>query len=114
MNGTLDSYMDSLDQIAASIDEDYEYKGTIDKTVLGMVLEELKQSNYTLPDDIKETGIDEYKIIPASITGYKDRIIHEANKSDTKKAFKMDLKLVRKIGRRDIESAPVSILISLF
>lgn len=79
MNGTLDSYMDSLDQIAASIDEDYEYKGTIDKTVLGMVLEELKQSNYTLPDDIKETGIDEYKIIPASITGYKDRIIHEAD-----------------------------------
>lgn len=83
MNGTLDSYMDSLDQIAASIDEDYEYKGTIDKTVLGMVLEELKQSNYTLPDDIKETGIDEYKIIPASITGYKDRIIHEADADKT-------------------------------
>lgn len=105
MNGTLDSYMDSLDQIAASIDEDYEYKGTIDKTVLGMVLEELKQSNYTLPDDIKETGIDEYKIIPASITGYKDRIIHEANKSDTKKAFKNGFEAGRKIGRRDIESA---------
>ena len=101
MNGTLDSYMDSLDQIAASIDEDYEYKGTIDKTVLGMVLEELKQSNYTLPDDIKETGIDEYKIIPASITGYKDRVIHEADKSDTEKAFEAG----RKIGRRDIESA---------
>jgi len=83
MNGTLDSYMDSLDQIAAFIDEDYEYKGTIDKTVLGMVLEELKQSNYTLPDDIKETGIDEYKIIPASITGYKDRIIHEADADKT-------------------------------
>lgn len=83
MNGTLDSYMDSLDQIAASIDEDYEYKGAIDKTVLGMVLEELKQSNYTLPDDIKETGIDEYKIIPASITGYKDRIIHEADADKT-------------------------------
>ena len=83
MNGTLDSYMDSLDQIAASIDEDYEYKGASDKTVLGMVLEELKQSNYTLPDDIKETGIDEYKIIPASITGYKDRIIHEADADKT-------------------------------
>src|SRR5574343_501870 len=80
MNGTLDSYMDSLDQIAASIDEDYEYKGTIDKTVLGMVLEELKQSNYTLPDDIKETGIDEYKIIPASITRYK---VHNTTVLDT-------------------------------
>lgn len=101
MNGTLDSYMDSLDQIAASIDEDYEYKGTIDKTVLGMVLEELKQSNYTLPDDIKETGIDEYKIIPASITGYKDRIIHEA---DVDKTIKADVDKTIKAVDKTIKS----------
>lgn len=98
MNGTLDSYMDSLDQIAASIDEDYEYKGTIDKTVLGMVLEELKQSNYTLPDDIKETGIDEYKIIPASITGYKDRIICEADcEADADKTIESGAKTIESI-----------------
>ena len=75
MNGTLEDYADSLDQIAATLDENYEFKGKIDQNVLNIVLQELKESNYTLPDDIKEVGIDEYKIIPASVTGYKDRVV---------------------------------------
>ena len=75
MNGTFEDYADSLDQIAASLDENYEFKGKIDQNVLNIVLQELKESNYTLPDDIKEVGIDEYKIIPASVTGYKDRVV---------------------------------------
>ena len=78
MNGTLEDYADSLDQIAATLDENYEFKGKIDQNVLNIVLQELKESNYTLPDDVKEVGIDEYKIIPASVTGYKDRVICEA------------------------------------
>lgn len=75
MNGTLEDYADSLDQIAATLDENYEFKGKIDQNVLNIVLQELKESNYTLPDDVKDVGINEYKIIPASVTGYKDRVI---------------------------------------
>ena len=85
MNGTLEDYADSLDQIAATLDENYEFKGKIDQNVLNIVLQELKESNYTLPDDVKEVGIDEYKIIPASVTGYKDRVICEAKYSDDQK-----------------------------
>ena len=75
MNGTLEDYADSLDQIAATLDENYEFKGKIDQNVLNIVIQELKESNYTLPDDVKEVGINEYKIIPASVTGYKDRVV---------------------------------------
>ena len=82
MNGTLEDYADSLDQIAATLDENYEFKGKIDQNVLNIVLQELKESNYTLPDDVKEVGIDEYKIIPASVTGYKDRVVLERRVSD--------------------------------
>lgn len=78
MSGSLEDYADSLDQLASSIDENYEFKGRIDKNILDIVLQELKESNYTLPDDIKEVGLDEYKIIPASVTGYEDRVICEA------------------------------------
>ena len=75
MNGTLEDYADSLDQIAATLDENYEFKGKIDQNVLNIVLQELKESNYILPDNVKEVGINEYKIIPASVTGYKDRVV---------------------------------------
>ena len=68
--------------------KNYEFKGKIDQNVLNIVLQELKESNYTLPDDIKEVGIDEYKIIPASVTGYKDRVILERRASDLTQAEK--------------------------
>lgn len=83
MNGSLEDYIDSFDRIASTLDEGYEFKGRIDKDVLNIVLQELKESNYTLPDDVKEVGLDEYKIIPASVTGYKDRIICEAKNKKT-------------------------------
>ena len=76
MDGSLEDYTDSLDRLAASL-EGYEFVGKIDKPVLNAVLEDLKQSNYTLPDDVKETGLDEYSIIPAWTTGGKMQIVHE-------------------------------------
>lgn len=68
MTGTLDSYADSLDRIAATLDENCNtFK--IDHDILNIVLEELKESNYTLPDNIKEEGVERFRIIPAGVTG---------------------------------------------
>ena len=57
MSGTLDSYADSLDKMSASFGEAYEQTLTIDKDVLNTVLEDLKESNYTLPDDVNKSFI---------------------------------------------------------
>ena len=78
MNGTLEDYADALDRLGASLDEGCEYTGEIDHAVLETVLSELKESNYTLPDDIKESSISDYKIIPGYGTGMPDRIVCEA------------------------------------
>lgn len=78
LGSTLDDYVDAFDRIAATIDENYEMKLKIDHDVLNTVLEELKESNYVLPDNIKESSIESFKIIPASMTGYKTRIVNEA------------------------------------
>ena len=86
MDGSLEDYTDSLDRLAASL-EGYEFVGKIDKPVLNAVLEDLKQSNYTLPDDVKETGLDEYSIIPAWTTGGKMQIVHEYDKSLSPAAY---------------------------
>ena len=64
MNGTLDSYVDSLDKLATTFGESYDQTLTIDKDVLNTVLEDLKESNYTLPDDVKESSLESYKIVP--------------------------------------------------
>lgn len=78
MNGTLEDYADALDRLGASLDESCEFTGEIDHAVLETVLSELKESNYTLPDDIKESSISDYKIIPGYGTGMPDRIVCEA------------------------------------
>lgn len=78
MNGTLEDYADALDRLGASLDEGCEYTGEIDHAVLETVLSELKESNYTLPDDIKESSISDYKIIPGYGAGMPDRIVCEA------------------------------------
>lgn len=78
MNGTLEDYADALDRLGASLDEGCEYTGEIDHAVLETVLSELKESNYTLPDDIKESSISDYKIIPGYGTGMPDRVVCEA------------------------------------
>lgn len=64
MDGTFDDYVDSLDKLGSTFDEGFEFTGTIDKTVLNTVLQELKESNYIMPDDIKESSISEYRLVP--------------------------------------------------
>lgn len=77
MNGTLDSYADSLDKLATTFGESYDQTLTIDKDVLNTVLEDLKESNYTLPDDVKESSLESYKIVPGYRTGMRDMVIKE-------------------------------------
>ena len=77
MDGSLDTYADALDKLATTFGESYDQTLKIDKEVLNTVLEELKESNYVLPDDIKETSLESYKVIPSYRTGQKDMIIHE-------------------------------------
>lgn len=80
LGGTLDSYADSLDKMANTFGEAYDQTLTIDKAVLDTVLEELRESNYTLPDNVKESSLESYKIIPGYRTGMRDIIIKEETK----------------------------------
>ena len=80
MNGTLDDYVESLDKLASTFGESYDQTLKIDKAVLNTVLEDLKESNYVLPDDTKETSLESFKIIPGYRTGMNDMIIQEAKK----------------------------------
>lgn len=84
MNGTLDDYVESLDKLASTFGESYDQTLKIDKAVLNTVLEDLKESNYVLPDDTKEASLESFKIIPGYRTGMNDMIIQEAKKSNSK------------------------------
>ena len=77
MNGTLDDYVESLDKLASTFGESYDQTLKIDKAVLNTVLEDLKESNYVLPDDTKEASLESFKIIPGYRTGMNDMIIQE-------------------------------------
>ena len=81
MGGTLDNYADALDKLATTFDESYNQTLKIDHAVLETVLEELKESNYVLPDDIKETSLESFKVVPG-IGGRNDMIIHEAKEKN--------------------------------
>lgn len=78
MNGTLDDYIDSFDRAAATFGESYNKTLEIDHAVLETVLEELKESNYTLPDNVNESSLEAFKIAPGYRTGLNDMIIKEA------------------------------------
>jgi hypothetical protein len=78
MSGSLDDYIDSMDRLATAYGEAYEQTMKIDHAVLNSVLEDLKESNYVLPDDVKESSLESYKIIPGYATGRNDMIINEA------------------------------------
>lgn len=84
MDGTLDSYVDSLDKLATTFGESYDQTLKIDHEVLNTVLEDLRESNYTLPDDTKESSLESFKIIPGYRTGMNDMIINEAKKNKNK------------------------------
>jgi len=77
MNGTLDGYADAFDKLATTFGESYDATLKIDHEVLNTVLEELKESNYTLPDNVNESSLESYKIVPGYRTGYNDMIIQE-------------------------------------
>ena len=81
INGTLDDYVESLDKLASTFGESYDQTLKIDKAVLNTVLEDLKESNYVLPDDTKEASLESFKIIPGYRTGMNDMIIQEDKKS---------------------------------
>lgn len=83
INGTLDDYVESLDKLASTFGESYDQTLKIDKAVLNTVLEDLKESNYVLPDDTKEASLESFKIIPGYRTGMNDMIIQEANNVNT-------------------------------
>lgn len=78
MSGTLDGYADAFDKLATTFGESYDATLKIDHEVLNTVLEELKESNYTLPDNVNESSLESYKVVPGYRTGYKDMIIQEA------------------------------------
>lgn len=82
MSGTLDGYADAFDKLATTFGESYDATLKIDHEVLNTVLEELKESNYTLPDNVNESSLESYKVIPGYRTGYKDMIIKEARLDD--------------------------------
>ena len=77
MNGTLEDYMDSFDKLANTFGESYDATMKIDKAVLNSVLEDLKESNYVLPDNVKESSLESYKIVPGYRTGMKDMVLKE-------------------------------------
>lgn len=98
MDGTLDSYVDSLDKLATTFGESYDQTLKIDHEVLNTVLEDLRESNYTLPDDTKESSLESFKIIPGYRTGMNDMIINEANGNGGKHSY-----VHRNDNTRDLE-----------
>lgn len=87
MDSTLDDYADSLDKLATTFGESYNQTLQIDKDVLNTVLEDLKESNYVLPDDVKESSLESFKIVPGYRTGMKDIIIQEARYNNADVSF---------------------------
>lgn len=87
LDGTLDSYADAFDKLASTY-ENYDQILKIDKKVIKTVLEELKESNYTLPENTKEYSLESFKIIPGYRTGMNDMIIKEAKYNGDKNTYK--------------------------
>ena len=100
LDATLDDYMEALDKIA-QYDLDEAASMQIDKDALNAVLEDLKQSNYTLPDDINESAISDFKIVPGYRTGYKNMVLNEGPEQDREAISK------RQLNYTDIETKRV-------
>ncbi len=84
LDGSLDSYSAALDKLATTFGESYDATLKIDHAVLESVLEDLRESEYVLPDNINESSLESYKVVPGYRTGYNDMIVQEANKFDPK------------------------------
>lgn len=83
LNSTIDDYADSLDKLVSEFDEDAEFRGKIDHDVLNEVLKDLRESNYTLPDDVNEQSIESFKVIPGYAIRGNDVVIKEAKNKFT-------------------------------
>ena len=81
LDATLDDYSDALDRLVLKFDENANTL-KIDKNLINAVLEDLKESNYTLPDDINESAISDYKIVPGYRTGMKEMVVMEGPNQD--------------------------------
>jgi len=69
LGSSLDDYADGLDRLATTFGETYDRTMRIDHDVLNAVLEDLKESNYVLGDDVKESSLEAYKILPGYTVG---------------------------------------------
>lgn len=101
LDATLDDYVDALDRLAISAENEGASYHRIDKDVIDAVLEDLKQSNYTLPDDINESAISDYKIIPGYRTGRGNMIINEGPAQDREAVSK------RLLNYTDVENKKI-------
>ena len=77
LDGSLDSYSAALDKLATTFGESYDATLKIDHAVLESVLEDLRESEYVLPDNINESSLESYKVVPGYRTGYNDMIVQE-------------------------------------
>ena len=77
LGSTLDDYADGMDRLATTFGEAYEQTMKIDHAVLNTVLEDLKDSNHVLGDDVKESSLEAYKILPGYMTGSRTAIVKE-------------------------------------
>jgi hypothetical protein len=77
LDGSLDSYSAALDKLATTFGESYDATLKIDHAVLESVLEDLRESEYVLPDNINESSLESYKVVPGYRTGYNDMIVKE-------------------------------------
>lgn len=102
MNNTLDGYADAFDKLATTFGESYDATLKIDHEVLNTVLEELKESNYTLPDNVNESSLESYKVIPGYRTGYKDMIIKEARYNNGDVSFDNERDVASWIAQRGL------------
>lgn len=90
LDATLDDYSDALDRLVLKFDENANTL-KIDKNLINAVLENLKESNYTLPDDINESAISDYKIVPGYRTGMKEMVVMEGPNQDAEARAKREL-----------------------
>ena len=77
LGSTLDDYVDGMDRLATTFGEAYEQTMKIDHAVLNTVLEDLKDSNHVLGDDVRESSLEAYKILPGYMTGSRTAIVKE-------------------------------------
>ena len=78
LGSSLDDYVDGMDRLATTFGEAYDQTMRIDHDVLNAVLENLKDSNHVLGDDVRESSLEAYKILPGYTAGRNVIVKEEA------------------------------------